>query len=123
MSILRRLFSNDAPRDALRPLYSAIVARGREPHWYAQGGVADTLDGRFDMLTAILCLVLLRLEGAPESKQQSVWLTELFVVDLDGQLRQIGIGDLIVGTARRRRSTQRGSALQADSSRARSGES
>src|SRR3546814_19702007 len=97
MSILRRLFSNDDPRDALRPLYSAIVARGREPHWYAQGGVADTLDGRFDMITAILCLVLLRLEGAPETKQQSVWLTELFVDDMDGQLRQIGIGDMIVG--------------------------
>src|SRR3546814_18976680 len=90
MSILRRLFSNDDPRDALRPLYSAIVARGREPHWYAQGGVADTLDGRFDMITAILCLVLLRLEGAPETKQQSVWLTELFVDDMDGQLRQSG---------------------------------
>src|SRR3546814_2450379 len=86
MSILRRLFSNDDPRDALRPLYSAIVARGREPHWYAQGGVADTLDGRFDMITAILCLVLLRLEGAPETKQQSVWLTELFVDDMDGQI-------------------------------------
>lgn len=97
MSILRRLFSNDDPRDALRPLYSAIVSRGREPHWYAQGGVADTLDGRFDMITAILCLVLLRLESVPEAKQQSVWLTELFVDDMDGQLRQIGIGDMIVG--------------------------
>src|SRR3546814_1370823 len=49
------------------------------------------------MITAILCLVLLRLEGAPETKQQSVWLTELFVDDMDGQLRQIGIGDMIVG--------------------------
>src|SRR3546814_5150561 len=54
-------------------------------------------DLRFDMITAILCLVLLRLEGAPETKQQSVWLTELFVDDMDGQLRQIGIGDMIVG--------------------------
>src|SRR3546814_14845384 len=32
-----------------------------------------------------------------ETKQQSVWLTELFVDDMDGQLRQIGIGDMIVG--------------------------
>src|SRR3546814_21170489 len=54
-------------------------------------------DLRFDMITAILCLVLLRLEGAPETKQQSVWLTELFVDDMDGRLRQIGIGDMIVG--------------------------
>src|SRR3546814_19177641 len=103
MSILSRLFSNDGPRDALRPLYSAIVARGREQHWYAQGGVADTLDGRFDMITAILCLVLLRLEGEPETKQQSVWLPEHFVDDMDGQLRQIGLGSTIVGEQDRNR--------------------
>lgn len=81
----------------MRPLYDAIVARAREPHWYIEGGVPDTLDGRFDMIAAIMSLVLLRLEHEPETKQQSVWLTEIFVDDMDGQLRQIGIGDMIVG--------------------------
>jgi cytochrome b pre-mRNA-processing protein 3 len=61
--------------------------------------VPDTLDGRFDMIAGVLTLVLLRLERetAPDFKQESVWLTELFVDDMDGQLRQIGIGDMIVG--------------------------
>lgn len=80
----------------MRPLYSAIIAEGRQPHWYALGRVPDTLDGRFDMIVAILSQVLLRLErdGLP---QQSVWLTELFVDDMDGQLRQSGVGDVVVG--------------------------
>ena len=29
--------------------------------------------------------------------QESVYLTELFVDDMDGQLREIGIGDIVVG--------------------------
>lgn len=79
----------------MAPLYAAIVARGREPHWYIDGAVADTLDGRFDMIAAVLSLVLLRLEG--ERAQESVWLTELFVDDMEAQLRQIGVGDVVVG--------------------------
>ena len=38
----------------------------------------------------------MRLEALGAS-QESVWLTELFVDDMDGQLRQEGIGDVVVG--------------------------
>ena len=96
MSLISRLFQRSDPKEAMAPLYAAIVAEGRRPHWYLDGGVPDTLDGRFDMIAAVLCQVLLRLEGE-EAKQESVWLTETFVDDMDGQLRQIGIGDMIVG--------------------------
>ena len=95
-SLFTRLFRRDDPRHALRPLYDAIVAEGRREHWYAQGAVPDTIDGRFDMIVAILAQVLLRLEQAAAA-QDSVWLTELFVDDMDGQLRQQGIGDVVVG--------------------------
>ena len=78
------------------PLYHAVVAEGRQPHWYLQGGVPDTLDGRFDMIVAILAQALMRLE-ALGAAQESVWLTELFIDDMDGQLRQEGIGDVVVG--------------------------
>jgi cytochrome b pre-mRNA-processing protein 3 len=97
MSILSRFFQRSDPRDAMIPLYNVIVSEGRQPHWYREGKVPDTLDGRFDMIAAILVMVLLRLEGEPDRKQESVWLTEIFVEDMDGQLRQIGIGDMIVG--------------------------
>ena len=84
-------------RAAALPLYEAIVARARQPHWYEAGAVPDTVDGRFDMVAAVLTLVLLRLETAPEGPEPSARLTELFVDDMDGQLREIGIGDIIVG--------------------------
>ena len=84
-------------RAATLPLYAAIVARARQPHWYQAGTVPDTVDGRFDMVAAILTLVLLRLETAPEGPEFSARLTEQFVTDMDGQLREIGIGDIIVG--------------------------
>jgi cytochrome b pre-mRNA-processing protein 3 len=61
--------------------------------------VPDTLDGRFDLLAALMALVLLRLEREQgrDVQQGAAMLTELFVEDMDGTLRQIGIGDLVVG--------------------------
>lgn len=97
MSLFQRLFGPKSdPRDPYRPLYAATVERARTPVWYLDG-VPDTLDGRFDMLAALLSLVMIRLERDEEGRQPSVHLAELFVDDMDGQLRQIGIGDMIVG--------------------------
>lgn len=96
MSLLTSLFARKDHRAALKPLYAAVIATAREPHWYVEGGVADTLDGRFDMVAAILSLTLMRLE-AIEAQSESVKLTELFIDDMDGQVRQIGFGDIVVG--------------------------
>ncbi|HYN45472.1 MAG TPA: ubiquinol-cytochrome C chaperone family protein [Allosphingosinicella sp.] len=98
LSLLQRIFGETKERTALAPLYRAVVARGRDPAWYREGEVPDTLDGRFDMVAAILALVLIRLEAEPEAGQgPSVLLTELFIDDMTGTLRQIGIGDYVVG--------------------------
>ena len=83
--------------EALLPLYNAVVARARMPHWYLDGAVPDTVDGRFDMIAAVLSFVLLRLEEVPEGAEPSARLAERFVDDMDGQLRQLGIGDIVVG--------------------------
>ena len=95
-TLLQRIFGQRADAGALNPLYDAIVAQARAPHWYRDGAVPDTLDGRFDMVSSVLALVLLRLE-ALDSRGESALLTELFITDMDGQLRQRGIGDLVVG--------------------------
>lgn len=78
-------------------LYQAVVARARAPHWYLDGAVPDTVDGRFDAVAAVLATVLLRLEGDPSGAETAARLTERFVEDMDGQLRQAGIGDVVVG--------------------------
>jgi len=97
--LLSRFAARPRDRDRLLPLYRAIVAAGRDPAWYREGQVPDTLDGRFDMIAAILSLVLIRLESEPgeDARQDSVYLTELFVEDMDESLHQIGIGDYAVG--------------------------
>ena len=98
VSILRRLFPERDQRAPYRPLYDAIVAEARTPAWYIDGGVPDTVDGRFDMVALILSLVLIRLEAEGDTgRLPSTLLTELFVDDMDGQLRQIGVGDVVVG--------------------------
>lgn len=78
-------------------LYHGVVAQARLPHWYEAGGVPDTIDGRFDMIAAVLSLVLLRLERDPSAAAASARLTERFVSDMDGQLRESGVGDIGVG--------------------------
>lgn len=97
MSLLERIFSRSAPDDGVTQLYAAIVDRARRPHWYIEGAVPDTVDGRFDMVAAVLSAVLLRLEDDPRAAGPSARLTERFVSDMDGQLREIGIGDIVVG--------------------------
>ena len=96
MRLLQRLFKT-SDRGTAPLLYAAIVARGREPHWYEAGAVPDTIDGRFDMIAAVMSLVLLRLEQDEAAIPASTQLTEVFIDDMDGQLRQIGIGDIVVG--------------------------
>lgn len=98
MSLLSRLFaSRPDPREALRPLWNAVVTEARRPAWYADHGVNDTVAGRFDMVCAVLAAVLVRMETSGTMTNESVLLNELFVHDMDGQLREFGVGDVVVG--------------------------
>ncbi len=98
MSFLSRMLGTAPdPNDALRPLWQRTVEMAREPAWYRDCGVPDTVDGRYDMITSVLAVVLIRMEQSAELMAPSVYLTELFVDDMDGQLRQQGIGDPALG--------------------------
>jgi cytochrome b pre-mRNA-processing protein 3 len=99
MSFLARLL-RPAPALPGDALYRAIVVAAREPDWYLAGSVPDTVDGRFDAVALVLALVLLRLEregDAGGARQFSADLTERFIADMDGSLRELGIGDPTVG--------------------------
>lgn len=99
MKFLKSIFGlAPDPREQLVPLYAGAVAEARDPYWYAEAGVPDTLDGRFDMVAAILSLVLVRVDAEGEAgRAPSALLTEVFIEDMEGQIRQLGIGDVIVG--------------------------
>lgn len=97
MSFLSRLLGTGPdPREAVRPLWHRVVELAREPEFYQDHMVADTVAGRFDMITAILCAVMVRVE-ASEMRSESALLAELFVEDMDGQLRQFGVNDVVIG--------------------------
>lgn len=97
MGLFERLRSKPRARDALIPLYTAIVAEARTPEWYTTGAVADTVDGRFDMVALIVALVMFRLEALGETAAEpAVQLTEIFIDAMDGELRRMGI-DYTVG--------------------------
>lgn len=102
VSMLSRLFGKgSASKASMRPLWHRMVEIAREKAWYAQYGIADTVPGRFDAVTMVMTLVMLRMERDKAEDDRliapSVRLTELFVDDMDGQLRQSGVGDLVVG--------------------------
>jgi cytochrome b pre-mRNA-processing protein 3 len=98
VNLFKRLFVRDDDRASVRPLYAAIAAQARQPHWYVEGEVPDTVDGRFEMVTVILALVLIRLDAVGDAGAiPAALLAEVFVEDMDGQLRQLGMGDVVVG--------------------------
>lgn len=98
MSLLARLFGRNADKhEDVRPLWQHVIALARDPAWYSECGVADSVAGRFDMVSAVLCLVLMRMENSPSLPQHSARITELFVAEMDGQLREMGTNDVVVG--------------------------
>jgi len=97
MSFLSKLLGTGPdPREAVRPLWHRVIELAREPSYYSDCQVADTVGGRFDMITAILCAMMVRVE-ASEMRAESALLAELFVEDMDGQLREFGVNDVVVG--------------------------
>jgi len=96
-NLLDRLIGRHPVRPPMDALYRSVVAIAREPRWYTAGAVPDTLDGRFDMVAVTLSLVLMRLETEAGAEAAVVGLTERFVEDMDGSLREIGVGDLVIG--------------------------
>ncbi len=79
-------------------LYGAAVAAAREPFLYQSLGVADTLDGRFDLVCLHAFLLVRRLRRGPEpgpALAQAVF--DAMFSDMDVSLREMGVGDLSVG--------------------------
>lgn len=114
LSLLSRLLGKRPDdREALRPVWQRVVDIARAPGWYASLGVADSKEGRFDMVTLVLAVVLMRMEREQALAESTARLTELFIADMDGQLRQSGIGDPTVGKHVRKLITSLGGRLGA----------
>ena len=87
---------NEVKRSAAS-LYEAIVAQSRLPAFYTESGVPDTVEGRFEVVVLHMFLVLDRLkEQAAECEPLIYQLGDTFMDELDGAMREMGIGDMSV---------------------------
>jgi cytochrome b pre-mRNA-processing protein 3 len=84
------------PRGTIETIYGMIVTQAREPVFYRQFAVADTVNGRFDLLLMHLWLVLRRLRAVEGDSGLSQALFDRFCEDMDDNLREMGVGDLTV---------------------------
>jgi cytochrome b pre-mRNA-processing protein 3 len=91
------LFKKTPDPEAVHAVYSAIVAQSRQPVFYAEWGVADTVTGRFDMICVHMALVFRRLNRQGKvATEFAQALFDLFFKDMDRNLREMGAGDLSV---------------------------
>jgi cytochrome b pre-mRNA-processing protein 3 len=78
-------------------LYTEAVRAARDPFFFAELGVPDTLDGRFDMVGLYVCLLIERLhreETLGRDLAQAVF--DAMFLDMDGTLREMGVGDMSI---------------------------
>jgi cytochrome b pre-mRNA-processing protein 3 len=83
-------------RGTIEAIYGMIVTQAREPLFYRDLGVPDTVDGRFDLLILHLWMVLRRFRSAHDAANASQGLFDRFCEDMDANLREMGVGDLTV---------------------------
>jgi cytochrome b pre-mRNA-processing protein 3 len=83
-------------RGTIESIYGMIVTQAREPVFYRDLGVADTVNGRFDLLLLHLWMVLRRLRSGESTASASQALFDRFCEDMDANLREMGVGDLTV---------------------------
>jgi cytochrome b pre-mRNA-processing protein 3 len=96
--VLSRFFKPDPRQVWARALYERVVAQARQPGFYRDCGVPDTVDGRFESIALHAFLVLHRLKadpGATEDLGQALF--DVMFQDMDQSLRELGAGDLGVG--------------------------
>ena len=92
-----RFRNPDAPsRGTIEAIYGMIVAQAREPVFYAKLDVPDTVNGRVDMIILHIWLVLRRLRTVEGGAALSQALFDHLCNDVDGNLREMGVGDLTV---------------------------
>jgi cytochrome b pre-mRNA-processing protein 3 len=85
-----------APRRTIDAIYGMIVTQAREPLFYRDLGVPDTVNGRFDLIVLHLWTVLRRLGEIAGMAELAQALFDRFCADMDDNLREMAIGDLAV---------------------------
>jgi len=87
-----------SPNEALIDrLHGEIMAGSRQPAFFVEYGVADTLEGRFEMLCLVATIAVRRIGALPPPGPDIAQeVTDSIFRHFDVALRQVGVGDLTV---------------------------
>lgn len=97
------LFRSDPMQDAAERAYRRVVEQARHPGFFLDGGVPDTVDGRFELICLHAFLYLYRLKREnPRAAPFGQRFFDAMFADFDRSLREMGVGDLSVGREVRR---------------------
>jgi len=92
------LFRRNPQQRAAELAYGRVVDQARQPGFFAEIGVPDTIDGRFELICLHAFLFLHRLNGeSPAAAQLGQRFVNAMFADFDRSLREMGTGDLSVG--------------------------
>jgi len=92
------MFSRKSPVDEAHALYAVVMNQARQAFLFKDFGVPDTVDGRFDMISLHIFLVLRRLKAdVDRTADLAQCLFDTMFADMDRSLREMGAGDLGVG--------------------------
>ena len=92
------LFRRNPLQRAAELAYRRIVDQARQPEFFRDIGVPDTIDGRFELICLHAFLFLHRLKGEPPPAPQfGQRFVDAMFADFDRSLREMGTGDLSVG--------------------------
>jgi cytochrome b pre-mRNA-processing protein 3 len=94
--MLNLLRKSAARKQQSRQLYDGLVSRARAPVFFQAFGVADSIDGRFDLVVFHAWMVLAELKalGADDTAQV---LTDTLFTGFDEAMREQGAGDMGLG--------------------------
>ncbi|HEY5106174.1 MAG TPA: ubiquinol-cytochrome C chaperone family protein [Caulobacteraceae bacterium] len=95
--ILDRLLARGPAKVAAAALLRGLVLQSRGPALYERMGAQDTPEGRFEMLGLHAIVLIDRLARDADAASVRQALFDAFIGDLDGALREMGVGDLAVG--------------------------
>lgn len=95
--MLNRLFKSRPAKAAGEALYAAAARQARSPGFYLSKGVPDTREGRFELYSLHVILLLDRLKGQGEQADETAQiLIETYIRGLDDAFRELGVGDTAV---------------------------
>ena len=101
--IFDKLFKRGPTRVAGEKLYEVAIGQARQPAFYAVLAAPDTVEGRFELYTMHVVLLLHRLKGqGAVAAETSQALFDTYLQALDHALREMGVGDLSVGKKMRK---------------------